>query len=217
MSMVGAYFVGFVTPTSKDRGQYWNDEIREAIRNGFNREVMDDIAFEAAKAEHRANVVHTLALIQRRLKVIESVKEAKARSQAAVDAMSDAIEAASRVARLGMMDIYSYSFKNMGLVPHGEEDVSFFHAQQEYDDKMLKMNAMRITHMKAHCQDGLDRRFGENNAKLVGDAQDNYVLRVRSDKGWVTCTRLPKLPLFDWRQRIKDADVADEVRRIMRC
>jgi hypothetical protein len=29
MSMVGAYFVGFVTPTSKDSGQYWNDEIRE--------------------------------------------------------------------------------------------------------------------------------------------------------------------------------------------
>lgn len=211
MSMVGAYFVGFVTPTSKDSGQYWNDEIREAIRNGFNREVMDDIAFAAAKAEHSANVAHTLALIKRRDKVIASVKEAKARSRAAVDAMSDAIEAASRIAELGMMDIYNYSFQSMGLVPH-DEDVSIF---QEYDDKMLKMNEMRVTHMKAHCQDGLDRRFGENNAKLVG--QDYYVLRVRSDKGWVTCTRLPKLPLFDWRHRIKDADVADEVRRIMRC
>ena len=214
MSMVGAYFVGFVTPTSKDSGQYWNDEIREAIRNGFNREVMDDIAFAAAKAEHSANVAHTLALIKRRDKVIASVKEAKARSRAAVDAMSDAIEAASRVAELGMMDIYNYSFQSMGLVPH-DDDVSIFHAQQEYDDKVLKMNEMRVTHMKAHCQDGLDRRFGENNAKLVG--QDYYVLRVRSDKGWVTCTRLPKLPLFDWRHRIKDADVADEVRRIMRC
>ena len=211
MSMVGAYFVGFVTPTSKDSGQYWNDEIREAIRNGFNREVMDDIAFAAAKAEHSANVAHTLALIKRRDKVIASVKEAKARSLAAVDAMSDAIEAASRIAKLGMMDIYNYSFQSMGLVPH-DEDVSIF---QEYDDKMLKMNEMRVTHMKAHCQDGLDRRFGENNAKLVG--QEYYVLRVRSDKGWVTCTRLPKLPLFDWRHRIKDADVADEVRRIMRC
>jgi hypothetical protein len=214
MSMVGAYFVGFVTPTSKDSGQYWNDEIREAIRNGFNREVMDDIGFTAAKAEHDANVVHTLALIQRRAKVIASVKEAKARSQAAVEAMSDVIDSASRIAKLGMMDIYSYSFQSMGLVPN-DEDVSIFHAQQEYDDKMLKMNEMRVTHMKAHCQDGLDRRFGENNAKLVG--QDYYVLRVRSEKGWVTCTRLPKLPLFDWRQRIKDADVAEEVRRIMRC
>ena len=210
--MIGAYFVGFVTPTSKDSGQYWNDEIREAIRNGFNREVMDDIAFAAAKAVHHANVEHTLALIQRRAKVIASVKEAKARSQAALDAMTDVIDSASRIARLGVMDIYSYAFQHMGLVPH-DGDVSISNAHQSYDEKMLKMNELRVTHMKAHCQDGLDRRFGENNAKLVG--QDGYVLRVRTDKGWATCTRLPKLPLFEWRRRIKDADVAEEVRRMM--
>ncbi len=213
MAMIGAYFVGFVTPTSKDSGQYWNDEIREAIRNGFNREVMDDIAYAVAKEEHKANVEHTLALIQRRAKVIASVKEAKARSLAALDAVADVIDSASRVARLGVMDIYSYSFQDIGLVPH-DDDVSFSNAIQSYDEKMLKMKELRVTHMKAQCQDGLDRRFGENNAKLVG--QDYYALRVRTGKGWVTCARLPKLPLFDWRQRIKEADVAEEVRRMMR-
>jgi hypothetical protein len=176
--------------------------------------VMDDIAYAAAKAEHHANVEHTLVLIQRRAKVIASVKEAKARSQAALDAMTDVIDSASRIAKLGMMDIYSYTFQNMGLVPH-DEDLSIFNAHQAYDEKMLKLNDLRVNNMKAHCQDGLDRRFGENNAKLV-QSQDFFVLRVRSDKRWVTCTRLPKLPLADWRQRIKDADVAEEVRRMMR-
>ncbi len=210
MSMLGPYFVGFVTPTSRDSGQYWNDEIREGMRNDFNRAVMDAVAFEVAKAEHRANVAHTISLIQRRAKVIASVKEAKARSQAAVDAMSDAIDAARNIAKLGMMDIYSNSFQLMGL-PMCYEDVSIDRAQQDYDEKMLKMHSMRVAHMKAHCQDALDRRFGENTAKLVGDVQDYYTLRVRTQRGWVSC--LPKLPLFDWRQRIKDADVAEEIRR----
>ena len=210
--MLGACFVGFVTPTSKDSGQYWNDEIREAIRDGFNREVMDDIAFAAATAEHHANVAHTIALNRRRAQVIASVREAKARSQAAVEAMADVVDTARRVLQMGMMDIYSYSFLHMGLVPN-DDDVSIFNAHQEYEEKMLKINALCVAHMKAHCQDGLDRRFGENNAKLVG-GDDYYALRARSAKGWVTCNRLPKLRLFDWRQRIKDPDVADEVRRI---
>jgi len=220
MSMVGPYFVGFVTPTSSNSGQYWNDETREALRNGFNREVMDDIAFEAAKAEHRANVAHTIALIRRREKVIASVKEAKARSQVAVDVISEAINAIRQVAVLGTMTDYSRKFQHMGLMQCyglGEEDgsMSISRAKQECDETLGKMNAMRVNHMKAHCQDGLDRRFGENTARLVGDSNGDYMLRVRTSKGWATCI-LPKLPLFDWRQRIKDTDVAEEIRRIQK-
>jgi hypothetical protein len=128
---------------------------------------MDDVAFEAAKAEHHASVAHTLAVIRRCEKVIASVKEAKARSQAAIDVMIDAINAAHHIAVLGAMSCYPRTFQQKGLMPYygmDEEDdfdgsMSIGRAKQESDDKFLKMKAIRVSNIETHCQDGLDRRI----------------------------------------------------------
>ena len=224
MPMVGSYFVGLVTPVSSAQQSYWNDETRETLRNDFNREMMDDEAFIAEKDAHQANVAHTMAVRLRRDKVIAAVKEAKARSQATADAMNNAIIAANRIAVLGTTTNYMRFFQSMGLMPcryhygadayNDDDDIlSMANAHLEFEEKYNKMEALQHDNLRIHCKDVLNRRFGDNVAKLVGDVNRDYVLRVRTGKKWIT-TCFPKTELSEWRQRIKDADVADEIRRI---
>ena len=207
MAFIGNYFVGFVTPSTSAR--YWNDEIREALRNSYNRETMDDAAFNASKAAHKANVEYTLALKRRRDQVIADVEEAKARLRAESDAIDDAVDAALMMAETAMTPYYHRVFQYMGLVPHTAASVS-----ADFEDKFQHMEALRSSNLKAHCAVALKRRFGDD-VKLVGDANGICVMRVLKMKKWITLTRLPKLPLVEWRQRLKDADVAAEVQRVL--
>jgi hypothetical protein len=155
--------------------------------------------------------------------VIAAVAAAKARSLAALDAVNSTIDAMNRIAELGTIPAYTCVFQQMGLLPRDDDDdcygdLSIARAHTAFEDKVIQLEQMRTNNLRAHCQDGLNRRFGDDVAKLVGDVNNRYTLRVycgSKAKRWATCARLPKLPLMEWRERLKDADVADEVRRLV--
>jgi hypothetical protein len=108
MPMVGEFFVGFV---NCGHLHYWNDEIRQVMRNAYNREVMNDEEYCASKLEHDINVRRTVA----RDKVVAIVNEAKLRAQREEIATSDAVDAAAHFAEASMSIRYKHFFDAMGL------------------------------------------------------------------------------------------------------
>ncbi len=78
---------------------------------------------------------------------------------------------------------------------------------------MKIMSEVHISNLKTLCTAVLEGKYGKD-VKLFGNIY--YAIRVRSLKTdkWHTSTRLPKVELHEWRQMLKDADVAAEINRL---